>query len=315
MTVDHPMVEGEPDGGQTGATAVRERMARRRVARDALPDANELAAGNIELVQQIVNQVAMRYPRHVDRNELWSAGAAGLVEASRSYNPDTGIPFARYAMIRVRGAIIDSTRKRDWAVRSLRRRMREMHDAEDRFEVAEGRRPDEVELARMLHVTTDELRRQRAASVTSSLLHLDQEDPERVSLGERIEERNVERLPDEMLDQREMMGTMRVAVKELPTLQRDVIERYYLSGEMLQTIAADLGVTEARVSQIRAEAVNAMRAWFTTMYDDVADVPSDAPGSRGRAAYLATLSERSTWRERIDAADRVPVAPGVVRAS
>lgn len=270
-------------------------------------EANSLAAEHLDLVQQIVNQVAMRYPRHVDRNELWSAGATGLVEASRSYDPDTGIPFPRYASIRIRGSIIDSTRKRDWAVRSLRRRMREMHEAEDRFEVAEGRKPTDDELANLLNVTTAELHQQRSASLTSSLLHLDQEDPERVSLGERIEERSPERIPEEMIAKREIVGTMHMAIDKLPELQREVVERYYLKGEMLQTIASSLGVTEARVSQIRAEAVNAMRSYFTTLYDGVEEVPADAPGRRGRAAYLATVSTHGTWRERLEAVDR----PGV----
>ena len=176
---------------------------------DVDPEANERAAEHIDLVQQIVNQVAMRYPRHVDRSELWSAGAAGLVEASRSYRSETGIPFGRYAAIRIRGAIIDSTRKRDWAVRSLRRRMREMHEAEDRFEVSEGRKPSDLELSQLLGLTLDELRSQRSASVTSSMLHLDQEDPDKVSLGDRVEERSADRIPEDTLANREMLGTLR----------------------------------------------------------------------------------------------------------
>lgn len=308
----HAYVSGDPADGLFGHNAEgdssveRAGPSRRRRRRDDNEqlEPNELASAHLELVTQIVNQVALRYPRHVDRNELWSAGASGLVEASRSYKAETGIPFPRYASIRIRGAIIDSTRKRDWAVRSLRRRMRELNDTEERFEVAEGRKPTDEELADLLNLTVDDLQAQRAQSVNSALLHLDQHDPERVPLGERLEERAAERLPDETLDRREMLGTLTEAIEKLPALQRKVVEQYYLDGQMLQTIAAELGVTEARVSQIRAEAVNAMRTWFSTLYDGVADVPEDAPGRRGRAAYLATLSTASTWRDRLDAADR-----------
>ncbi len=269
-------------------------------------EANDLAAEHIDLVQQIVNQVAMRYPRHVDRAELWSAGATGLVEASRSYRAETGIPFHRYAAIRIRGAIIDSTRKRDWAVRSLRRRMREVHTAEDQFEVAQGRKPTDEELSKLIGVDIEELQSRHTAAMTSSLLHLDQEDPERVSLGERIEERSADRLPEETLSNREVLGTLTTAIDELPELQRDVVHRYYLQGEMLQSIAESLGVTEARVSQIRAEAVNAMRSYFATLYDHVEEVPADAPGRRSRTAYLASLAEKSTWLSRLEALGQDP---------
>ncbi len=264
---------------------------------------NELAASHVELVQHIVNQVATRFPRHVDRGELWSAGAIGLVEASRSYNAETGVPFARFASIRIRGAIIDSTRKRDWAVRSLRRQMRELREAEERIETARGRHATDEEIAQALGISLADLAARRTASLTSSLLHLDHEDPDRVSLGERIIEEEPERLPDENLANREMIGTLRSAVEGLPELQRDVIMRYYIDGEMLQSIAESLDVTEARVSQIRAEAVNSMRGFFTTLYQGVADVPEDAPGRRGRAAYLATMATQSTWLARLEAAD------------
>ena len=84
-------------------------------------EANDLVLENLELVSQLVQQMAARYPRHVDRGELWSAGVLGLVEASRRFDPAMGIPFPRYAAIRIRGAIIDSTRSRDWASRSAAR--------------------------------------------------------------------------------------------------------------------------------------------------------------------------------------------------
>ncbi len=306
MSTDRDERPTRAAGGNGVDRSVIERRRQRRTNPHG-PDT--LAADHVDLVTQIVNQVAMRFPRHVDRDELWSAGATGLVEASRSYDPETGIPFPRYAAIRIRGSIIDSTRKRDWAVRSLRRRMREMNDTEERFEVAQGRKPTDTELADLLNIELDDLRAQRSQSVTASLLHLDQNDPEKVSLGERVEERAVERLPDEALDRREMVGTLTRAVEELPEMQRLVIERYYLRGEMLQTIAATLGVTEARVSQIRAEAVNAIRSWFATLYDGVSEVPAEAPGRRGRAAYLATMTSASTWRDRLDAADRAIAEP------
>ena len=79
--------------------------------------ADQLVVDHLGLVQHIVSSLSSRYPRHVDRNDLWNAGALGLVEASKRYDETVGIPFARYAAIRVRGAIIDSTRSRDWATR------------------------------------------------------------------------------------------------------------------------------------------------------------------------------------------------------
>jgi RNA polymerase sigma factor for flagellar operon FliA len=266
---------------------------------------NDLVTEHLYLVQQVVNQLASRYPRHVDRSELWSAGAYGLVDASRRFDPDAGIPFPRYAAIRIRGAIIDSTRTRDWATRRLRRDIRTVRETRDGFEVREGRAPSEDELAGLLRISVDELRTHRAAAASATLLHLDHPLPgtesSETGLAARLEERDRDRLPEEAIEHNEMVGTVRSAVSFLPEPQRQVVERYYFRGELLRDIADSLGVTEARASQIRSEALDAMRAYFGAEFEGVMPVPAKAPGIRRRAAYVEQLTTETTWRTRFDA--------------
>ena len=267
---------------------------------------NALVTDHLYLVQQVVNQLASRYPRHVDRSELWSAGAYGLVDASRRFDPDAGIPFPRYAAIRIRGAIIDSTRTRDWATRRLRRDIRTVREVRDGFEVREGRAPTEEELAALLRIDVAELREHRAAAANATLLHLDHPlpgtDANDTGLAARLEERERERLPEDSIEHSELVGTVRSAVGFLPNPQREVVERYYFRGELLRDIADSLGVTEARASQIRSEALDAMRAYFGSAFEGVMPVAPKAPGIRRRATYVEELSTRSTWRSRLDAA-------------
>ena len=44
---------------------------------------NARIEANLPLVKHVVFQVAVHFPRHVDREELARAGALGLVEAAR----------------------------------------------------------------------------------------------------------------------------------------------------------------------------------------------------------------------------------------
>jgi RNA polymerase sigma factor FliA len=269
---------------------------------------DRLVEEHLELVQYIVNQLAARYPRHVDRSELWSAGAAGLVDAAQRYDAATGVPFARYASIRIRGAIIDSTRSRDWATRSLRRRSREIQNVERELEQDLGRTPTNEEVAEASHLTVDEIERCRRGVERSTLLQLDQPIGDGSSSTETLQsllvEEDTECLPQDAAEHRELLGTLRLAVQHLDDTHREVIVRHFFSDDLLQDIAADLGVTEARVSQIRSEAINAIRAYLGTEFDGIPDVPEGAPGRRRRAAYLTTMQEQTTWRERFDA--RVP---------
>ena len=98
-----------------------------------------------------------------------------------------------------------------------------------------------------------------------------------------------------------MLGTLRVAVQALEGRQRDVITRFYLNGDLMRDIADDMGITEARVSQIRSEALAAMQSYFSTLYDEITPVPDSAPGKRARSAYVEAVSARADWRTRIGA--------------
>ena len=264
---------------------------------------NSLVIETMDLVGHIVNELSARYPRHVERSELWNAGALGLVEASRRFDPTSGVPFNRYAAIRIRGAIIDSTRSRDWASRSVRKCLREIRQATNGLETEQGRTPSTTEIAEFLGIDSGEMERLRTQGAVSTLLHLDQEvEGEDATLGERVEEPSFDLNPEKALEHRELRGTLADAIRNLPIAQATVVSRYYVDGDLLQDIARDMGLTEARVSQIRSEALVSLRAFFSTQYDGVTDESDDAPGKRARNAYLEKMGATANWRNRVDSA-------------
>jgi RNA polymerase sigma factor FliA len=266
-------------------------------------EANELAESHLHLVDHLVHQLAARFPRHVDRDELRGAGAAGLVDAAHRYDPATGVPFARYASIRIRGAILDATRTRDWATRRLRRDLRAIETATSQLEDRLQRRPDDEEIAAELDVDVATVRERRASALASTLLTLDRpvgDDVDSQPLADRVEEQDAAWLPESSLEQGELVGTLRTAISHLPELPRRVLLEHHFDGRLLRDIADDLGVTEARASQLRHEALHALQAYFGTAYDGVPEVPADAPGKRRRATYVAQVASASTWRSRLE---------------
>src|SRR3954468_24258010 len=101
----------------------------------------KLIEEHLPLVKHIVFQVAVHFPRHVDRDELARAGALGLVEAAKRYDDTKGVPFQRFAAQRIRGAIIDAVRAADWAPRSVRSLSRKLEATEQRMASQLGRVP------------------------------------------------------------------------------------------------------------------------------------------------------------------------------
>src|SRR5256885_15956849 len=92
-----------------------------------------LVSEHLPLVHYAVSEMAAKVPRHVSRDDLVSAGMAGLAQAARSFDPARGISFDRYASTRIRGSLLDELRDRDWASRSVRAQARQVARATDRL--------------------------------------------------------------------------------------------------------------------------------------------------------------------------------------
>src|ERR1700710_2448405 len=133
----------------------------------------KLIEEHLPLVNHIVFQVAVHFPRHVDRDELVRAGALGLVEAARRYDETKGVPFQRFAAQRIRGAIIDAVRAADWAPRSVRSLARKLDSVEQRLATRLGRVPSLGEMADALGMTRPELNRLQDRLFRSVVLAFD----------------------------------------------------------------------------------------------------------------------------------------------
>lgn len=89
------------------------------------PRAQRLAAEHLELVTAIASTMRLRLPRHLDLNELESAGHLGLVEAASRFDRRLGVPFGAFARPRIRGAILEYLRQLDPLTRTQRRHVKE----------------------------------------------------------------------------------------------------------------------------------------------------------------------------------------------
>jgi RNA polymerase sigma factor for flagellar operon FliA len=259
----------------------------------------------LPLVRHIVFQVAVHFPRHVDREELARAGTLGLVEAAQRYDESRGVPFQRFAAQRIRGAILDAVRASDWAPRSVRNLARTLEHTAARLMTDLGRRPTTDEVAAAMSTTPEQLLRLQDRIHRSVVLALDHhvtDAEEDSTLGELVMDL-VNPEPSEALEERELLGYLRDAVRLLPERHRLVVIGYFLDGRTSTDLARFLGVTESRVSQLRSEAIAMLRDGIEAQYaaDDAdPDAGSATRADRRRATLAAALAGSSDWRGRLD---------------
>lgn len=257
----------------------------------------ELAGGALALVDRVVAHISGSFPAHVDRNELRRAGALGLVEAARRWDPDRGVPFEAYAALRIRGAVLDAVRAADWLPRPVRAMARRLDAAEQALVARLGRRPDERELTELLGVEVAEIRRIRALVARLAPIALDgpaagaDEDTRLVDLVADVREHE----PDELLEHRELLGYLHDAVDLLSERHRRVILGIFFDGRTSVDLAGELGVTESRVSQLRSEAIAQLRWGISSQYGRSSD-----RGSERREDYAAAIARARRWDQRFD---------------
>ncbi len=292
-------------------------------SKNEMAEINARIEQHLPLVKHVVFQVAVHFPRHVDREELARAGALGLVEASRRYDDSRGVPFERFAAQRIRGSILDAVRAADWAPRSVRLLARRLEATEQALATELGRVPSLSEMAQSLGVGVDELCKLQDRLFRSVVLALDHETStegdEDLTLVDILQDRSSPE-PLEELETRELHSYLRDAVGLLPERQRLVIVGYFLEGKTSQDLARFLGVTESRISQLRSEALRNLKLGIEAQYDgEEEEVPAGRVAKR-QAAYVERVGEASQFQDRLGRWDTeydVPEEPllpvGVVR--
>ncbi len=272
-------------------------------------EAKALVESHLPLVRHVLSGVAAHYPRHADREELAQAATLGLVEAAARYDAGRGVPFDRWAALRIRGAIVDAVRALDFAPRTLRSAARDAETARVELEVRLGRTPSLEETATHMGLPAADLANLQGRVHRSLVLSLDapcgEEDGDPLTLSSGLVD-EVQLQPVEVLEQRERATYVRDALACLPERLKEVVVGYFLDGESSADLAARLGVTESRVSQMRTEALRLMRVGIESQYDETPAVPAH-PGRAAyrQAAYAAQLAARSTYASRLS---RLPQA-------
>lgn len=272
-----------------------ERLAVEERVREALP-----------LVTHCVASVAARVPRHVRPDELVSAGLLGLAQAAKSWDADRGVPFEHYARQRIKGALLDELRGRDWASRAARHDGRRLRAVTEELTGRLRRAPADTEVAAELGVTPADVVDIRNDLERSVVLHLD-------GLGDHgagaalADAPSVD--PAQQVLSREMNAYLHDAVLALPERLRKIMVEYFFEERPMQEIADDLGITVSRVSQLRGQAIRMMREGIEAQFAEaeVAPVRPLSRADRKRSEYAASIAAASTSASRLSSS-----APGLL---
>lgn len=248
---------------------------------------NALVESHLALVGYSVNEVIARVPSHVSRSDLMSAGAMALVRAARSFDDTKGVPFARYASLRIRGALVDELRSMDWVSRGSRRRARATSEVTDTLTSRLRRSPTKDEIAQAMGVSVREVHTAQADG-EARVLSMDAYEG---ALSAGLVDASVG--PLDAMVSAERMEYLRVGVECLPDKLAYVVEQLFFHDRPVAELADEMGLTRSRISQLRSEALGLLKEGLEANLEaDAAPRvdPTEGVIERRRKAYSAAIA-------------------------
>lgn len=206
-----------------------------------------LVARHARTIEKIARRIALRTGSLSMLDDLWSAGALGLIDAARRFDAARDVNFETFVDHRIRGAMLDELRRLDHLPRRLRARTEGLAKARKELGHLHGREPTPDELAEKLGVEPGELAELDALSQPA------------LPLVPELAEPSEETPADEQLETAQLRRNLAEAIGKLPDRLQLVMSLRYVEELSYKEIARVLKVSEPRVCQLHGEAVGKLR--------------------------------------------------------
>jgi RNA polymerase sigma factor for flagellar operon FliA len=223
-------------------------------------DKNILLTEHMPLVKRLAHHMKAKLPPSVEVDDLVQAGMIGLLDAINRYEETHGAQFETYAVLRIRGAMLDELRNSDWLPRSMRQNMRKIEAAMSSLQQKLGHPPTESEVAKLLKLSLSEYQDMLGDGGGPQLVYYEDfhDNEGNDSFLDRYAVDDADPLRS-LLDS-DFRQAVIDAIDALPPREKILMGLYYEEEMNLKEIGAVMGVSESRVSQLHTQAVARLRA-------------------------------------------------------
>ena len=207
---------------------------------------DSLAIDYMPAVKAMAARLKERLPSNVDFNDLVSIGFEELVKLAKRYDSSINDNFWGYAQKRIYGAMLDFLRSLDTVSRGDRKLIKDIDKIIERYMANHGYEPSDEEIAAVLDIDVDKVRKARHANDIYSVMPIEDQLNYYEDVSKKVEEE-------------ELIEVIKEILKEFGEKEQLIIQLYYFEELSLKEISDILGVTESRVSQIHKKIIKKIR--------------------------------------------------------
>ena len=209
----------------------------------------------IYLIRYVVGRVKVTLPATISIEDIAGYGVEGLINAIERYSPQKNTRFETYALIRIRGAILDRIRAQDFLPRSVRKKIKDIKNAQEHLKQELGRIPTTTEVANYLDMEPDKVNQLLAEDTTmTSIYEKKGSSEDSMEIIDTIQDTN-KLNPQEQMEEKNIKQQLEKALQRLPERERVIMVLYYQENMTLKEIGATLNMSESRVCQLHAQSI------------------------------------------------------------
>jgi RNA polymerase sigma factor for flagellar operon FliA len=215
----------------------------------------------IYLIKYVVGRLRISLPNTISTEDIAGYGVEGLIDAIEKFSPTRGVRFETYALLRIRGAIIDRIRSLDWVPRGAQKRFKLIQQAIAALQAKLGRQPNSEEIALELDLPKEKVEASMAEMDSHNMISLYEKrdtSNESIEIIDTIQDKNAAD-PLALLENRDVKNELSRALGSLPERERNILALYYHENMTLKEIGTTLNISESRVCQLHAQSIMKLR--------------------------------------------------------
>ena len=209
----------------------------------------------IYLVRYAVGRVKVSLPATISIEDIAGYGVEGLINAIERFSPQKNTRFETYALIRIRGSILDRIRSQDFLPRSVRKKIKDIKQAAEILKQQLGRTPTTTEIANYLDMEPEKVSQIMSEDVVvTSIYDKRGSSEDSMEIIDTIEDTN-KLNPQEQMEEKNVKTDLQRALQRLPERERVLMVLYYQENMTMKEIGETLGMSESRVCQLHAQSI------------------------------------------------------------
>jgi len=223
----------------------------------------ELVEKYIPLVKKVATRIFYRVPNKIEYQELVSAGILGLVDAATKFDASKNKEFKAYAEWRIKGAILDDLRSRDFISRQQRQKYKLYEREKIALQSELGRAVTNEDVSNKLNIPVSEI--EKTYFHATSSYHSEMNDAVKYTTNDKqVDHReafnnSMGHSPFKKLFYKEMREEIVDVINNLPERNKLIVSLYYQDNMSFREIGLILELTESRVSQLHKQSIKILR--------------------------------------------------------